>query len=61
MLAYQLTFSQRDGQTISSFGFYINAPFASPVKAVADNAIAGIGAAIIHNDVAWLAHPGSQG
>ncbi|MDP9077124.1 MAG: GNAT family N-acetyltransferase [Bacteroidota bacterium] len=41
---------------IPSFDFYTNAPFCFPVKVVADNAIAGIGAAIIHNDVAWLGH-----
>ena len=36
--------------------FYTKSSFCYPVKAAINNAIVGTGAAIIHNDVAWLAH-----
>lgn len=38
------------------FDFYIDSSFCFPVKVVMDQCIVGLGAAIIHNDVAWLAH-----
>lgn len=38
------------------FGFYIDSSFCFPIKVVMDQRIVGLGAAIIHNDVAWLAH-----
>lgn len=36
--------------------FYIQSSFCFPIKVTVDKKIAGIGTAIIHNDVAWLAH-----
>ncbi len=35
---------------------YIDSAFCFPVKAVTGSDIAGVGAVILHNDVAWLAH-----
>lgn len=39
-----------------SFSFYVQSSFCFPVKVVIDDTIVGLGAAIIHNDVAWLGH-----
>ncbi|WP_256014191.1 GNAT family N-acetyltransferase [Desertivirga xinjiangensis] len=36
--------------------FYTKSSFCFPIKAIINKAIVGIGAAIIHNNVAWLAH-----
>ena len=36
--------------------FYIQSSFCFPIKIILEEKIVGIGAAIIHNDVAWLAH-----
>ncbi|MEP7232188.1 MAG: GNAT family N-acetyltransferase [Ginsengibacter sp.] len=36
--------------------FYIKSSFCFPIKVTVEKKIAGIGIAIIHNDVAWLAH-----
>jgi GNAT superfamily N-acetyltransferase len=36
--------------------FYLNDPFCFPIKIVKNNEIAGIGCAIVHNKVGWLAH-----
>lgn len=41
---------------IPIFNFYSNSAFCFPVKATFDNKIVGIGAAINHNSVTWLAH-----
>lgn len=38
------------------FEFYISSVFCVPIKITFDNKIAGIGAVIFHNDIAWLAH-----
>ncbi|MBI3235453.1 MAG: GNAT family N-acetyltransferase, partial [Bacteroidetes bacterium] len=35
---------------------YIQTPFCHPLKTLIGNKIVGIGASIIHQDVAWLAH-----
>ena len=46
-----------DWQSIlPSFDFYIKSAFCFPIKVVLEDIIVGIGATIIHNDVAWLAH-----
>ncbi len=37
-------------------GFYIKSSFCFPIKVTVEKKIAGIGTAIIHNGVAWLAH-----
>lgn len=39
-----------------SFCFYVESAFCFPVKVVIDDRIVGLGATIIHNDVAWLGH-----
>ncbi|TKC60189.1 GNAT family N-acetyltransferase [Pedobacter hiemivivus] len=39
-----------------SFGFYVQSSFCFPIKVVVDDKIVGLGATIIHNDVAWLGH-----
>jgi len=39
-----------------SFDFYVQSPFCFPIKVVIDDVIVGLGATIIHNDVAWLGH-----
>lgn len=36
--------------------FYTNSTFCFPIKATIDGKIVGIGTAIIHEDIAWLAH-----
>ncbi|MBL0009542.1 MAG: GNAT family N-acetyltransferase [Saprospiraceae bacterium] len=36
--------------------FYITSDFCFPIKVSIDHKIAGTGTAIIHHDVAWLAH-----
>ncbi|MDP1727613.1 MAG: GNAT family N-acetyltransferase [Bacteroidota bacterium] len=36
--------------------FYINSDFCISIKVIVENKIAGIGAGIIHKDIAWLAH-----
>jgi Acetyltransferase (GNAT) family len=41
---------------VTPFTFYISSSFCFPVKVMNNGTIAGIGSAIIHNDVAWLAH-----
>lgn len=38
------------------YQFYVSTPFCHPVKCVADNRIAGIGAAIEHRGTGWVAH-----
>lgn len=40
----------------SSFDFYVQSSFCFPIKVVIDDLIVGLGATIIHNDVAWLGH-----
>ncbi len=39
-----------------TISYYISSDFCFPIKIEIANELAGIGAAIIHNDVAWLAH-----
>ncbi|SDL34707.1 Acetyltransferase (GNAT) family protein [Pedobacter sp. ok626] len=39
-----------------NFDFYVQSPFCFPIKVVIDDVIVGLGATIIHNDVAWLGH-----
>lgn len=39
-----------------SFSFYLQSDFCFPIKVVIDGEIVGLGATIIHNDVAWLGH-----
>lgn len=39
-----------------SFDFYTSSAFCFPIKITIDGEIAGIGAAIVHQDVAWLGH-----
>jgi GNAT superfamily N-acetyltransferase len=41
---------------VPDFYFYVQSPFCFPIKVVINGTIAGIGAAIIHADVAWLGH-----
>jgi len=41
---------------IPAIQFYTNSVFCFPFKAMIDNKLAGTGTAIIHHDVAWLAH-----
>jgi GNAT superfamily N-acetyltransferase len=38
------------------FDFYTNSSFCFPIKIIAENKIIGIGATIVHYDVAWLGH-----
>jgi GNAT superfamily N-acetyltransferase len=44
------------GDIVPAFRFYLESPFCFPVKTTVDDAIAGIGAAIILEGTAWLAH-----
>jgi GNAT superfamily N-acetyltransferase len=44
------------GDIITNFDFYIKSSFCFPIKVLIDDKIVGIGATIIHNDVAWLGH-----
>ena len=39
-----------------AFNFYVTSYFCFPIKVVQDNKIIGVGAAVIHEDIAWLAH-----
>ncbi|SMC52183.1 GNAT family N-acetyltransferase [Pedobacter africanus] len=39
-----------------SFSFYLQSSFCFPIKVMIDDRIVGLGAAIIHNDVAWFGH-----
>ena len=41
---------------LPSFQFYLNNPYCFPVKVITNGNVVGIGASIIHEDVAWLAH-----
>lgn len=41
---------------IPPFLSYLSSPFCFPVKVITNGNIVGIGASIIHEDVAWLAH-----
>lgn len=49
---------QPDGWSdiVPYFDFYTKSSFCFPVKVTVDDEIVGIGATIIHGDVAWLAH-----
>jgi GNAT superfamily N-acetyltransferase len=38
------------------FNFYLSSPFCFAIKIVADEKVVGIGAYVLHDDVAWLAH-----
>lgn len=44
------------GDITPAFQFYTSSAFCFPLKVIIENKIIGIGAAIIHNDVAWLGH-----
>ncbi|HAD82376.1 MAG: hypothetical protein A2509_08350 [Candidatus Edwardsbacteria bacterium RIFOXYD12_FULL_50_11] len=44
------------GDIVPSFKFYLELPFCFPVKTIVNEKIAGIGAAIILEGTAWLAH-----
>ena len=44
------------GDITPSISFYTKSSFCFPIKVVVDGEIAGIGTAIIHHAVAWLAH-----
>lgn len=44
------------GDIVPSFKFYLGSPFCFPVKTSVNDQIAGIGAAIILEGTAWLAH-----
>lgn len=39
-----------------SFTFYLESPFCFPIKVTLDDQIVGLGATIVHNDIAWLGH-----
>ncbi|GLU52698.1 hypothetical protein Dfri01_21590 [Dyadobacter frigoris] len=39
-----------------NFNFYTKVPFCFPIKVIIEGEIVGVGAAIIHSDVAWLGH-----
>ena len=41
---------------VPDFRFYLDADYCYPVKAVIDEQIVGVGAAIIYGDTGWLAH-----
>ncbi len=41
---------------IPNFNYYVNSSFCYTIKAVLNKKLVGIGATIIHQDVAWLAH-----
>ena len=53
-----IPFLQPDGwQDITpTIDFYTRTSFCFPMKVTIDDTIAGIGTAIVHHDVAWLAH-----
>lgn len=38
------------------FTFYMDAPFCYPIKITIDGQIVGLGATIVHDDIAWLGH-----
>ena len=44
------------GDITPSIDFYTRSSFCFPIKIIVDDEIAGIGTAIIHHTVAWLAH-----
>ncbi|HTB06734.1 MAG TPA: GNAT family N-acetyltransferase [Bacteroidia bacterium] len=44
------------GDITTHFNFYLSQPFCFAIKIVADKKIIGIGAYVLHDDVAWLAH-----
>ncbi|MFT3911673.1 MAG: GNAT family N-acetyltransferase [Ferruginibacter sp.] len=44
------------GDILPAIEFYTNNNFCFPIKVVMDHVVIGMGTAIIHNDVAWLAH-----
>ncbi|MBI5806471.1 GNAT family N-acetyltransferase [candidate division TA06 bacterium] len=44
------------GDIVPAFKFYLDSPFCFPVKTTVNDKIAGIGAAIILKNTAWLAH-----
>lgn len=44
------------GDICPGFHFYTSVPFCFPLKAVIHDKMVGTGVAIIHHDVAWLAH-----
>jgi len=44
------------GEIVPAFEFYLDSPVCFPVKTTISQKIAGIGAAIILKDTAWLAH-----
>lgn len=44
------------GSILPGLEFYIKTPFCFPIKILQQETIAGIGAAILHHEVAWLAH-----
>ncbi|HEY3402286.1 MAG TPA: GNAT family N-acetyltransferase [Ohtaekwangia sp.] len=39
-----------------SFQFYLQSPFCFPLKCTIDEQLVGLGATILHNQTAWLAH-----
>lgn len=41
---------------VPNFRFYTASSFCFPIKIIIDGKIAGIGAAIIHHEIAWLGH-----
>ncbi len=41
---------------LQKFEFYTGSDFCFPIKAAQDGSIAGVGTALVHQDVAWLAH-----
>jgi len=41
---------------VPQFDFYTKSTFCFPIKVTMNNEIVGIGATIVHNEVAWLAH-----
>lgn len=53
-----VTSLQQDGWSDIRVAFsrYIEEPFSYPIKVDMDNQLAGVGATIIHGDVAWLGH-----
>lgn len=40
----------------ASFAFYVQSSFCFPIKVVIDDVIVGLGATIVHHDVAWFGH-----
>lgn len=49
---------QPDGwdNIIPMFEFYVNSSFCYPIKITNGRQMVGVGTAIVHNDIAWLAH-----